>query len=190
MEYKVCNIKGLEGLYHIYENGDIYSIVKKRLLKRYVNNSYKPEYSYYYAVLQNNGVSVRTGIHRIVAHHFIQPIIGIDTNLEVNHKDLDKSNNHVSNLELVTHQQNILHARQGKYWDNGRKGFKVSESTKEKMSKKKMKKIVCYNENQELIFNSIQEFMDFFNTHRKTFNRYVNNYKAYKGFYIRYAHPF
>jgi hypothetical protein len=30
--------------------------------------------------------------------------------LEINHKDLDRANNRLDNLELTTHQQNVKHA--------------------------------------------------------------------------------
>ena len=39
--------------------------------------------------------------------------------LQVNHKDLDRTNNKLSNLEWVTNRENTIHA-----WDNGRVSFK------------------------------------------------------------------
>jgi len=45
-------------------------------------------------------------IHRLVAETFIGPI---PPGKEVNHKDGDKTNNHVGNLEIVSRRQNILH---------------------------------------------------------------------------------
>lgn len=46
-------------------------------------------------------------VHRIVAKTFIPLVAGNDF---VNHKDGDKLNNHISNLEWVTKSENTLHA--------------------------------------------------------------------------------
>lgn len=48
-------------------------------------------------------------VHRLVAMCFIENPDGLD---EVNHKDGDKQNNHVSNLEWCTRAQNNKHAFQ------------------------------------------------------------------------------
>ena len=48
----------------------------------------------------------KLSVHRVVAQAFI---INKDNKPFVNHKDLNKENNHVSNLEWVTHSENCLH---------------------------------------------------------------------------------
>jgi hypothetical protein len=55
-----------------------------------------------------NGKYTKVSVHRALWEAFIGPIEG---RLEVNHKDLDRTNNNLSNLELLTHQQNIQHAQ-------------------------------------------------------------------------------
>ena len=57
--------------------------------------------------LCRNGKYIRKAIHRCVWEAFVGPIEG---RMEINHKDLNRSNNQLSNLELVTHQQNLKHA--------------------------------------------------------------------------------
>lgn len=47
-------------------------------------------------------------VHRLVAEAFIGPC---PKGKEVNHKDLDKSNNYYKNLEYLTHAENLAHAK-------------------------------------------------------------------------------
>jgi len=54
-----------------------------------------------------NGQYTRKRLHRVVWEAFNGPIEG---RLEINHKDLDRANNRLDNLELTTHQQNVKHA--------------------------------------------------------------------------------
>lgn len=54
-----------------------------------------------------NGVYTRKRIHRVVWEAFIGHIEG---RLEINHKDLDRTNNRLDNLELITHKENVNHA--------------------------------------------------------------------------------
>ena len=61
---------------------------------------------YMIASLCRDGVYVRRSVHRLMWEAFNGPIPG---RLEINHKDLDRANNRLDNLELVTHQQNAQH---------------------------------------------------------------------------------
>lgn len=64
-------------------------------------------------------------VHRIVAEVFLGPAGG----LQVNHKDGNKTNNAVENLEYVTNQQNRNHAVRHNLHPNRSNGFcKVSMS--------------------------------------------------------------
>tara|TARA_R110000868_G_scaffold317574_1_gene578402 strand:+ start:435 stop:977 length:543 start_codon:yes stop_codon:yes gene_type:complete len=62
---------------------------------------------YYIASLCKNSTYVRRSVHRMVWEAFNGRIQG---RLEINHKDLNRTNNQLGNLEVVTHQQNIQHA--------------------------------------------------------------------------------
>lgn len=57
------------------------------------------------------GESWRPAVHRLVAEAFIGP-----SDLEVNHKDLNKENNRIENLEYVTRSQNQKHASENGVW--------------------------------------------------------------------------
>ena len=65
-----------------------------------INNGYK--------IVQfcKDGKYSKRLVHRAVWETFYGPI---PDRLEINHKDLDKTNNKLDNLELVTHQENLVH---------------------------------------------------------------------------------
>jgi hypothetical protein len=73
-----------------------YRLVKPQLLKHY-----------FVASLCKDAKYIRRGVHRMVWEAFNGRIEG---RLEINHKDLNRTNNRLSNLEIVTHQQNLQHA--------------------------------------------------------------------------------
>ena len=54
-------------------------------------------------------------VHVLVATAFIEKCASVDK-LEVNHKDTNKSNNRVDNLEWITHAENMIHAGLHKCW--------------------------------------------------------------------------
>jgi len=49
----------------------------------------------------------KRGVHRVVWEAFNGPI---PDRLEVNHKNLDRADNRLENLELLTHRENVNHA--------------------------------------------------------------------------------
>ena len=65
-----------------------------------------PSSAGYYRLASRTGRSYL--VHRLVAGTFLGPPTSVD--MQVNHKDLNRKNNHVHNLEYVTQSQNIQHA--------------------------------------------------------------------------------
>jgi hypothetical protein len=96
------DVKGYEGLFKVSNHGRVYGIQRSKYIVPNVDNI-----GYYGARLTVNKVTVRKRLHRLVAEHFIP---NPDNKPEVNHKDRDKSNNHIDNLEWVTHSENIQHS--------------------------------------------------------------------------------
>lgn len=84
----------------------------------------------YLKVSLKNGKNKGTfTIHRLVSTHFI----GLRPNgFVVNHKDCDKTNNHISNLEYVTSKENTFHAMK----NNRLKFFKGSRHGQAKLNEK------------------------------------------------------
>ena len=62
---------------------------------------------YIYFTPSKDGIYRHRPIHRCIWEAFVGPIEG---RLEINHKNLDRQDNRLENLELVTHQQNCSHA--------------------------------------------------------------------------------
>lgn len=64
---------------------------------------------YFQVDLYKNNKRTKHYIHRLVAQAYIPNPLGLP---EVNHKDSDRTNNHVSNLEWVSSSGNSVHAVQ------------------------------------------------------------------------------
>ena len=95
-----CPIKGYEGLYQVSDKGSVKSIGygKERILK-----PGRIKTGYLRVNLCKNGEKKNWLVHRIVAQAFIP---NPDNLPEVNHKDEDKENNSVQNLEWCDRKYN------------------------------------------------------------------------------------
>ena len=109
------DIKGYEGLYRVSDRGTVESVDHyarnnvnggKRLVKGRQIAVYKMPNGYTQVTLSNGDKREKKYLHRIVADAFIPPCEGKH---EVNHKDGNKLNNAVENLEWVKHKENQVH---------------------------------------------------------------------------------
>lgn len=99
-----ADIPGYDGIYKISNLGDIKSFFFKN--PKILHKTKNIKCGYYYVGLYKDGkLKVRT-VHGLVAESFL----GDRNGLEINHKDLDKSNNRADNLEYCSHKDNIRHA--------------------------------------------------------------------------------
>ena len=108
-------IKGYEGKYIISNYGEIISLprtkqnnskkqyVEPKEIRKIVNN----RNGYVYVYLCNDGKDINMRVHRLVAEAFIPNPNNLP---QVNHKDGNKINNRVDNLEWCTASENIRHA--------------------------------------------------------------------------------
>lgn len=153
---------GLESLFEISNYGRVRSIsrvlirvVKGRVVnQRLTGKMISPRltttgYWYISSLIIESGKRRHHFIHRLVAETFIS---NPEYKPYVNHKDANKLNNHVSNLEWCTHQENIAHAarlgaiRFGETATNYKISIEKALSIKNKLSSGVRIKDICKQE--------------------------------------------
>ena len=107
-------VVGFEGLYMVSSFGKVMSVPVNQIRR---GSSYKKPgmevlhhdngRGYRSISLYKDGVQHQTTVHRLVAQAFIPNPKNLP---QINHKDGDKSNNNVYNLEWVTAKENMAHA--------------------------------------------------------------------------------
>ena len=106
------NVLEYENLYQVSNLGNFrrhpnkQSQNKYRITKPLQRALHLNRLGYLYATLSKNGFSSKKTVHLLVAVAFLGACYG-DV---INHLDGDKTNNHVSNLEITSHHGNNLHA--------------------------------------------------------------------------------
>lgn len=123
-------IKKYEGLYSASNNGRIKSLnYKNKNIEKPLNPT-KQSCGYLKVELYKHGKSKVYYVHRLVAETFIQNPNNLP---QVNHKDGNKQNNNIDNLEWVTPSQNQIHAvKNGLHAPSYFKGKFSSESLNSK----------------------------------------------------------
>ena len=104
------DIEGYEGLYQVSNMGNVRSLNYNqtreiKVLKPSNNRGYK------LVVLSKNGKSKTYQVHRLVALHFIPNPNSLSI---INHKNEDKTNNCVDNLEWCSQEYNINYGNRNK----------------------------------------------------------------------------
>lgn len=123
-------------------------------------------------------------IHRLIAEVFIP---NLDNKPCVNHKDGNKLNNDIENLEWCTHKKNIIHAWNEGLCENARGTLK--EHYKKAIEKIK-RKIKQYDLDGNFIqeYNSITEASKKYNIHPTNIkNACKGKYKTSCGFVWKYS---
>ena len=101
-------VEGYEGIYKVSNMGRI--VNSKGLREQFLVG--KENDKYYYCLLSKEGQKKQYRTHRLVAKAFCE---GYEEGLVVNHKDLNKTNNHYTNLEWITPKENTQHYHQNKH---------------------------------------------------------------------------
>ena len=132
------DIKGYEGLYQVSNLGNVrsldktviqknaFGIMKEHNYKGKIMKLFEDKDGYLRVNLKKDKTMKQYGVHVLVANEFIEDNTNfksmpyenkesIDTNkLQVNHKDENKQNNEISNLELCTNAYNVNYSRSSK----------------------------------------------------------------------------
>lgn len=160
-------IKGYEGLYEISNFGRVYSLITNKILK-FVNCN-----GYYGVNLVKNGLMKKTTIHRLVAQAFITNPNNYSC---VNHKDENKLNNHVDNLEWCSYKYNSNY---------GTSIQRQSEKIKGRLNGKQSKPIRCVETN--IIYPSSAEAGRQLNIYKCCITKCCRGQnKTYKGYHWEY----
>ncbi|MBW0161809.1 MAG: NUMOD4 motif-containing HNH endonuclease [Sediminibacterium sp.] len=138
-------VRGYEGLYEINKEGVVISLHGRN--RRHIMPQRIDRAGYYTVRLSNKGKDSTVYVHRLLAYAFIK---NIENKPFVNHINGNKLDNTISNLEWVTHSENMKHA------------YKLG--LVKKISCKKVINL-CTGE----VFNSIREAAAFHNMNYNTF---------------------
>ena len=107
------DIPNYEGIYQVSNLGNIKSLDRKVNHKNCVPRFKRGvlitpginKYGYKQVCLCKNGMQKSICLHLLVARTFLEE----KENTQVNHKDFNKLNNNILNLEFITQLQNIIH---------------------------------------------------------------------------------
>lgn len=138
MEEVWKDVEGYEGLYQVSNLGRVKSLthyitkenckpreVKGKILTPFFD---RPKGYLSVSLSKNNKIKLQR-IHRLVAQAFIP---NPDNLIQINHKDGNKTNNNVENLEWCSCKDNIRHAWENKLSYVSEKHRKVASETQKK----------------------------------------------------------
>ena len=99
------SIPGYVGKYEVSNYGNVKSLKRKNRLHEKILKPSIDAYGYYVVGLLNNGKIKTRTIHQLVAESFLKHIPN-GNKIVVNHKNLNKLDNRLANLELITNREN------------------------------------------------------------------------------------
>lgn len=130
----------------ISDTGLVRSRRTKKLIEQRITHKGYPSVS----IKNSQGIYKSRVVHRLVAYAFIHnPLL----KATVNHKDLNKTNNHISNLEWMSVKENVRHA-----WDSGHRGFNGQRMSGPEASEVLKKKVLFDNTS---VFDSVTDLAKF-----------------------------
>lgn len=157
---KLTDIAGYEGLYAITNCGKVWSYRKNTFLKSYLARGY------FKVCLCKDGTHKQLLVHRLVAETFLPNPQNLP---QINHKDENKKNNCVENLEWCSAKYNINYGNHN-----------------EMVGKKHRKKVYCVE--LDRVFESIRLAAKEFNLSDTNISKCCRGkYKTTGGFHWKYV---
>lgn len=174
------DIIGYEGLYQVSSlsrvkrvQREVYhplngTYIRKELMKQpYINKK-----GYCIVGLSNNGVKVNMKLHRIVASAFIP---NPNNYPQINHKNGNKSDNRVVNLEWCTGKHNIQHAvKNGLKPVTDRQRKSASDMMKKKVGGLNYAAKLVVNIESGIFYDTTKEAAESISKTRRTFSKYLS----------------
>ena len=150
------DIPGYEGLYAATEDGQIWSYYSNKCLKQNKSSN-----GYYKVNLSKDGVSHTYQAHKLIALTFLP---NPDNLPQINHKDENKANNAVSNLEWISQIDNLNY---------GTRNQRIS------------KRVYCVETGEQ--FNSVKEAAEAINMTNPALIRALKTGKRCKNYHWKYV---
>ena len=163
-------IKGYEGLYLINQKSEIkVTETNKRAVNSALGkngslglNQQTTKAGYKKVLLSKDGKRTTHLLHRLMAQTFLE---NKENKKTVNHKDSNRGNNNLSNLEWATHSENVKH------------GFLMGRVScwKDKKGAKShsAKRVKCVQDGKE--FDTVKEAANYINVHYTDMSRYLHS---------------
>lgn len=151
---------------HAYCSG--FSYVKPgRIMKQRLN-----AYGYYVINLSKDGKQKGHMVHRLVAEAFIPNANNLPF---INHKDENKTNNHISNLEWCTAEYNTNYGT-----------CLERRSISQRTANKNMKSVIAYNDEEQIEFVSVRGAARELNLHQSNIQHAVKYGKRCGKYYWKF----
>lgn len=125
------DVEGYEGLYQVSNFGRVKSLNYRGLGKEKVLKQGKHKQGYLLVHLYKDNKQKTSTVHKLVALAFLENPYNFP---QVNHKDENKENNKVENLEFCSARYNINYGTRSERVSEKRKGFRFTKEAIQKMS--------------------------------------------------------
>ena len=160
--YQASNLGNIKSLKRYKQNHSKLQLVNEKILSKHINKTN----GYEYVVLTKNGIEKNIRVHRLIANTFIPNIKKLP---QINHKDGNKKNNRVDNLEWCTNKENVIHAHKTGLAENKNK-IKVNQYDLQGNLINTYRSIVEASKNTGISIGNISLCI---NNKRKTANKYI-----------------